>query len=296
MLGKIYIFLLSLYINSQLQFDPAKSKHRTVMTFLDEVVRHFLQKETDVNELKNTLRVKKGLNLEIVHNKDKKIVLIDKKERVAYKISILDYEGQRGGDSLAKDIDSNYICKIYDFIKTTISITHTKQSVHLIVMAMEMLTENIDSFTFYSNIKEKYFNESKYNDRMLFYTEIIKPKVQKILKHLASGVKIFHDKKVGSLDIKDKNLMSIIIEDKEFVKLIDFESAIHFKEDGKNYTEYTPAYSSPEMLFDNTVSFAMDIWSIGILGYYLITGEPFGRDDDLEIDRYKDFVIMFLIM
>ena len=89
-------------------------------------------------------------------------------------------------------------------------------------------------------------------------------------------------------DIKPEN---IIIEEKGYIKLIDFSCSKRIK---KNYTKTiigTPMYIAPEILNGESYSYSCDYWSVGIVLYYLFYEEyPFGNNTK-EIDSlYKEIL------
>ncbi len=54
------------------------------------------------------------------------------------------------------------------------------------------------------------------------------------------------------------------------LKLIDFGYARRFKQDKKVYVKYgTPEYVSPEVVCEEPVTPAADLWSVGVITYIL---------------------------
>jgi len=95
-----------------------------------------------------------------------------------------------------------------------------------------------------------------------------------IFFHIAQGLKAAHEEKIVHRDIKPGN---IIITDKGEVKIVDFGLA---KLNGvskltkETSTLGTIHYMSPEQLQGKEVDHRSDIWSLGVVIYELLTGEP----------------------
>jgi len=86
-----------------------------------------------------------------------------------------------------------------------------------------------------------------------------------------------HKSKIIHRDIKPEN---IIIDDKGYVKFIDFGGAKEIK-DRTNTIVGTTLYMAPEILEGSSYSFQVDIRSIAICMYELMCGQlPFGDDMD----------------
>ena len=86
-----------------------------------------------------------------------------------------------------------------------------------------------------------------------------------------------HKLKIIHRDIKPENIM---IDDKGYVKFIDFGGAKEIK-DRTNTIVGTTLYMAPEILEGSSYSFQVDMWSIAICMYELMCGQlPFGDDMD----------------
>ena len=103
---------------------------------------------------------------------------------------------------------------------------------------------------------------------------------KRILKEVTTGLKYLHKANLIHNDIKPDNVFIIkpydqIIESEDVsVKLGDFGAAI-FEDKIHSCRLGTDGYRSPEMLFTDltNISCESDIWSLGMLFYYLITNE-----------------------
>ncbi|KAM0686461.1 Stk17bp [Conglomerata obtusa] len=291
MLHIFNMFLLLMYVLCDQQYDPTKNEHRDRMIFLEELVRHCIQKGNKITEFYGMLKEKGLIIFKVQYNLNHKIIIIDRTLRIAYKIYIITDISIRNGDDLAKSIESKYLCKIYDLINTEILISRTYQKKNIKILAMELLDECLDSTTFYSNLEKLYHKEIKYKDKKLFYIEIVKPKLQRILKHVVMGAKEFHDREICMLGIRDQNLMYYRVDNKHYVKLIDFEFAVLIEEDKKVLIDGALGYAAPEFIQYHIVYKFSDIWSIGFLAYSLITGDTFFKNYKFEYKRYNEFIV-----
>lgn len=108
-------------------------------------------------------------------------------------------------------------------------------------------------------------------------------KAQKIFAQLVGAVSYVHNMSCVHRDLKLEN---ILLDKHENVKLCDFGFTREYE--GKmNYLQTfcgTVCYSAPEMLKgEKYAGEKVDVWSLGIILYALLTGElPFDDDDDME--------------
>ena len=107
-------------------------------------------------------------------------------------------------------------------------------------------------------------------------------KVQKIFTQLVGAVSYVHDMSCVHRDLKLEN---ILLDKHENVKLCDFGFTREYE--GKlSYLQTfcgTVCYSAPEMLKgEKYAGEKVDVWSLGVILYALLTGQlPFDDDDDI---------------
>ncbi|QEU59126.1 Psk1/Psk2 [Kluyveromyces lactis] len=101
-----------------------------------------------------------------------------------------------------------------------------------------------------------------------------------LFKQVASGIKHLHDNGIVHRDIKDEN---VIVDNKGFVKLIDFGSAAYVKSGPFDVFVGTIDYAAPEVLGGEPYEGKpQDIWAIGVLLYTIIYKEnPFYNIDEI---------------
>ena len=95
--------------------------------------------------------------------------------------------------------------------------------------------------------------------------------IQRIMSQLLSALKVLHDKDVGHLDLKPDNIM---FDGEGNVQLIDFGmSRVIPKLVKQRLLVGTPHFMAPEVL-QGHYGIAADIWSAGIILFYLRFGIP----------------------
>ena len=140
--------------------------------------------------------------------------------------------------------------------------------------------------------------------------------VQYIMRQIIDGLNYLHNKKIIFRDVKLENMM-LHYEDendrinnnimKAKIKIIDFGFAKHLKKgELTNSIVGAPFSMEPIMIFklfsnnqeykDYEYDEKLDIWSLGILFYELLTGKVPFEADDLEelVDKLKKEIILYL--
>lgn len=113
--------------------------------------------------------------------------------------------------------------------------------------------------------------------------------LQNIFTQICFGIKHLHSLDIIHNDIKPENIMIIKNKNKYIAKIIDFGfSTYNPSTTLKKLNAGSPIYMSPELLFKREIyGHSGDIWSMGIMLYYLLIGEfPFCNEDD-KIDDLK---------
>jgi len=107
-------------------------------------------------------------------------------------------------------------------------------------------------------------------------------KVQKIFAQLLGAVSYVHSQSCVHRDLKLEN---ILLDKNESVKLVDFGFTREYEWKTNNLQTFcgTVCYSAPEMLKgEKYAGEKVDVWSLGVILFALLTGElPFDDDDDM---------------
>jgi serine/threonine protein kinase len=97
-----------------------------------------------------------------------------------------------------------------------------------------------------------------------------------ILQQLIQGLNALHHQNIIHQDIKPEN---IFISNEGEVKLGDLGFSISLDQTDQQI-QGTPAYLAPEVVEGSPVDFRSDLYSLGLVGYEMLTGEnPFAADD-----------------
>ncbi len=112
--------------------------------------------------------------------------------------------------------------------------------------------------------------------------------VASILFQIAKALKLLHS---FGLVYRNLNIDNVLIEETKKdggerfqVKLFDFTTAFfNFEREGKNKGKLLIEFIAPEIINRKDYNYSVDLWSLGVIGYYLIAGEfPFKK-----VSKYK---------
>jgi serine/threonine protein kinase len=97
---------------------------------------------------------------------------------------------------------------------------------------------------------------------------------KRIFRDLVSAVAYLHNMGVAHRDLKPENVLVHGGEGKETIKLADFGFAKHFKEEQMKTALGSPAYAAPELFIAEKYDEKVDMWSLGVILYLLLSGIP----------------------
>ncbi|XP_032740853.1 myosin light chain kinase family member 4 isoform X1 [Rattus rattus] len=103
------------------------------------------------------------------------------------------------------------------------------------------------------------------------------------VKQICEGIRYMHQMYILHLDLKPENILCVNRDAKQ-IKIIDFGLARRYKPREKLKVNFgTPEFLAPEVVNYDFVSFATDMWSLGVITYMLLSGlSPFLGDNDAE--------------
>jgi calcium/calmodulin-dependent protein kinase I len=97
-----------------------------------------------------------------------------------------------------------------------------------------------------------------------------------IIRQVVSAVEYLHANGIAHRDLKPENLLSSGEGDMELIKIADFGFSKSFDgEDEKLMTSCgSPGYVAPEILTAESYDKSVDMWSVGVIIYILLSGYP----------------------
>jgi len=112
----------------------------------------------------------------------------------------------------------------------------------------------------------------------------------RILREICAGLEIAHNQGIIHRDMKPENIMLVKDHKGDLrIKILDFGLAILDNKDaiqnlsGAGMVAGTPAYMSPEQVNGLQVTTATDVYSLGVIGYEMLTGQnPFQGKSAIE--------------
>ena len=117
----------------------------------------------------------------------------------------------------------------------------------------------------------------------------------KIIKIIAQGVEYLNQFGIVHRDLKPENIVFGIEDDIKSIKIIDLGVAVTLPF-GKQSSDPigTLAYISPEMFTHTPYSYKVDVWSIGVLLYWLTSGGLLPFDDENNDEKIMGKKVVFM--
>lgn len=107
---------------------------------------------------------------------------------------------------------------------------------------------------------------------------------RRVIRQILEAVRHLHQNNLVHLDIKPENVLLVSHDKDSDIKLVDFGLAKMLKE-GEIIRDMvgTPEFVAPEVINYEPITLAVDMWSIGVLTYILLSGSsPFLGDTQQE--------------
>ncbi len=107
-------------------------------------------------------------------------------------------------------------------------------------------------------------------------------KIKETVLQLASGIKYLHFFGIIHRDLKPENIMMSDKSDSPILKIVDFGlSKVLGITEKSNESYGTLAFAAPELILKKNYNKSIDIWSLGVIIYFLLCGNyPFNNKDN----------------
>lgn len=107
-----------------------------------------------------------------------------------------------------------------------------------------------------------------------------------IIRQVIDAIAYLHSQGIAHRDLKPENLLSSGDNENEIIKVADFGLSKNFGEDKLQTSCGSPTYVAPEVLNSDHYDKSVDMWSIGVIIYILLSGyPPFYGDTQPELFR-----------
>ncbi|XP_019063434.1 serine/threonine-protein kinase ULK3 isoform X3 [Fukomys damarensis] len=123
--------------------------------------------------------------------------------------------------------------------------------------------------------------------RFIHTRRILPERVARVfMQQLASALQFLHERNISHLDLKPQNILLSSLE-KPHLKLADFGFAQHMSPcDEKHVLRGSPLYMAPEMVCQRQYDARVDLWSVGVILYEALFGQPpFASRSFLELEE-----------
>lgn len=150
-----------------------------------------------------------------------------------------------------------------------------KRTEHPLLITMFQMFQTSDFYY----ITMEYLPNGSLLDMIESSTFIVDSTARRIFMELVIAVQyLHHDLRIVHRDLKVGNVM---MDKKGHIRLIDFGFSNQFDDDSTTLTTKcgTPAFTAPEIILGRPYKKSVDIWSLGIILYFMLSGKlPFQSD------------------
>lgn len=118
--------------------------------------------------------------------------------------------------------------------------------------------------------------------------DILEKQAQEFVRKIANALEYLHSYGIAYRDLKPENILMSSKEDATDIKLSDFGlSKIIAPNERSDEPFGTISYAAPEVLLGEEYDRSVDLWSLGVVSYLLVSGTlPFDDDnEDLILER-----------
>ena len=127
----------------------------------------------------------------------------------------------------------------------------------------------------YYYIVSEFLRGGELFDRIVSLNKFNEDKAGFVVYQILLALNYIHKKGIMHRDLKPENILLESAEPGTLdVKLSDFGFATYFKEDGESLQCGSPLYMAPEILRREEYSANVDIWSVGVIAYIVLSGRP----------------------
>ncbi|XP_051964162.1 obscurin [Xyrauchen texanus] len=118
-------------------------------------------------------------------------------------------------------------------------------------------------------------------DHLFLKGSVTEKEVQSYILQILEGIGYIHSMNILHLDIKTDNIL-IVSPGREDIKICDFGFCQEIDNSRHQYSKFgTPEFVAPEIVHQEPVTVATDIWSLGVVTYLCLTCHcPFFGDND----------------
>lgn len=199
-------------------------------------------------------------------------------------------KGSFGSVSRATRKGANFECAIKVINKDSLNsnpmlpklmmseLTILRKCSHPNIMNVNEILEDNDNFYIVTELLEG----GELFDRLIEAKSFSEPQTAAILKQVLLAINYMHQKNITHRDLKPENiLLESADKDRLDIKISDFGFSCFFDpKEGLNLVLGSPLYMAPEIIGGQKYNEKVDIWSIGVISFMLLTGRnPFpGRN------------------
>jgi len=167
----------------------------------------------------------------------------------------------KGASGMMKGIDKEIEIMLHVQNEDCVKLHAVYETNVEVQLVMELLAGN--------DLFDRIFNSERYSEG----------DAKKLIKKICMGVKQLHDKNCIHRDLKPENILLVSPDDNCNAKVADFGLSRLFPEGSARQQQAgtlcgTPGYVAPEVLERVPYSYAVDVWSLGVITYITVCGFP----------------------